>query len=200
MSAALSYNRYQYSASTRNSGYLIDDVSVIESDLKADAGPDRYIGRGDSTYIGRPKEVGLECTWTVQGSSTVVGTGAGLWVKPQNTTRYVVTQTLCGAIKKDTVWVGVWGVGVPGASAYSQSYTLAPNPSNGAVQLTQSVQDARPVCVQVVEAAGRIVYAGTAAFSGGTAELDLSALAPGVYFVQLKDRDGNVSALRMLKQ
>ncbi|MEO6832698.1 MAG: hypothetical protein ABI169_10855, partial [Chitinophagaceae bacterium] len=44
--------------------YLIDDVSVIESGIKADAGPDTHVAE-DSAFIGRPPEVGLECTWAV---------------------------------------------------------------------------------------------------------------------------------------
>ncbi|MBS1645405.1 MAG: T9SS C-terminal target domain-containing protein, partial [Bacteroidetes bacterium] len=104
--------------------YLIDDVSVIESDLPAFAGNNRHIGLGDSTYIGRPKEVGLECTWAKLGSSTVIGTGGGIWVKPSTTTSYVVTQTLCGNIMRDTVLVEVWPLGLNSVKGQTQEYSV----------------------------------------------------------------------------
>ena len=62
------------------SEYFIDDVSVIDYNLLAYAGPDKNIFLGDSAFIGRPPEIGLECTWTT--GTTTVGNGGGIWVKP----------------------------------------------------------------------------------------------------------------------
>jgi gliding motility-associated-like protein len=85
--------------------YFIDDVSVIEADLPANAGRDTVICSGDSVFIGRPPEIGLECLWST-GASTI-GTGGGLWVKPATTQTFMVSQDVCGIIKDDTIKVQV---------------------------------------------------------------------------------------------
>src|SRR5690606_10296844 len=72
------------------SAYLIDDVSLVESGTKADAGPDTHVGYGDSVYIGLPSSEAIWNSWSVLGSSTVIGEGPGIWVKPTVTTSYVV--------------------------------------------------------------------------------------------------------------
>ncbi|MDX2174599.1 MAG: gliding motility-associated C-terminal domain-containing protein [Bacteroidota bacterium] len=83
--------------------YYIDDVSVIEADLPAYAGRDTVLCTGDSVFIGRPPEVGLECIWF--NNNTQIATGGGIWVKPATTQTYVVSQNVCGLIKTDTIQV-----------------------------------------------------------------------------------------------
>jgi hypothetical protein len=187
-------------AAAKGTYYLVDDVSVIESDLPANAGPDKHVGKGDSVYIGRPREVGLECTWSVLGSTAIIGAGAGIWVKPAATTSYVVTQTLCGAMKKDTVRVEVWAAGVHSVNGEAQQYALSPNPGAGIVQLSQTAPDALPVSLSVYESSGRKVYHGSLLFSNGKASLDMGGLAPGFYILQLRDSHGNAYALRYVRQ
>ena len=85
--------------------YFLDDVSVIESDLPAYAGRDTVLCTGDSVFIGRPPEIGLECIWNSNGSQ--IGSGGGLWVKPSTTQTFEVTQDVCGLIKKDTIRVQI---------------------------------------------------------------------------------------------
>lgn len=85
--------------------YFIDDVSVIESDLPAFAGRDTTLCYGDSVFIGRPPEVGLECVW--YNNNAQIGTGGGIWVKPTSTKTYVVSQDVCGLIKTDTIQVQI---------------------------------------------------------------------------------------------
>ncbi|MBU1720288.1 MAG: hypothetical protein KKA07_14590, partial [Bacteroidetes bacterium] len=83
--------------------YYIDDVSVIDIDLPAFAGNDTYIHPGDSAFIGRQPEIGLndDCIWSVNGSP--IDTIAGMWVKPDSTTTYFLEQTICGNVSYDTV-------------------------------------------------------------------------------------------------
>ncbi len=88
-----------------NSGYNWDDISVIEADLPAYAGRDTVLCIGDSVFIGRPPEIGLECLWFNNGSQ--IATGGGLWVKPVTTQTYMVQQDVCGLIKRDTVQVQI---------------------------------------------------------------------------------------------
>ena len=92
------------SSSAYSATYYIDDVSVIDMSTTAYAGTDTLLNcLGDSVFIGRPLEVGLECTW--YHGAMPVATGAGIWVKPTTNTQYVVQQDVCGIISYDTVRV-----------------------------------------------------------------------------------------------
>jgi|GEM_PF-5263916 len=92
-------------ASAPLADYFLDDISVIEADLPANAGRDTVLCTGDSVFIGRPPEIGLECIWNSHGSQ--IGSGGGLWVKPSSTQTFEVTQDVCGLIKKDTIRVQI---------------------------------------------------------------------------------------------
>lgn len=96
---------FNLSAQYNGSDYFVDDVSVLEADLPAYAGRDTVLCTGDSVFIGRPPEIGLECIWKNNGSQ--IATGGGLWVKPATTQTFEVTQDVCGLIKKDTVRVQI---------------------------------------------------------------------------------------------
>ncbi|MBS1645192.1 MAG: T9SS type A sorting domain-containing protein [Bacteroidetes bacterium] len=189
-----------YNNGSPTSIYLIDDVSVIESDLPAFAGNDRHIGLGDSTYIGRPQEVGLECTWAKLGSSTVIGTGGGIWVKPSTTTSYVVTQTLCGNIKRDTVLVEVWPLGLSSVKGQTQEYSVVPNPSHGVVNFLQNVANEEKLQVAVYNLVGQEQYQGNLHFKDGKAQIDLSALSNGLYYLRLQNKAGAVWNKKWLKE
>ena len=181
--------------------YLIDDVSVIESDLPAYAGPDTHVGKGDSVYIGRPHEVGLECTWRVLGSTAVIGTGAGIWVKPAVTTRYVVTQTLCGAVTRDTVRVEVWGVGVKGTQHEAQQYSLSPNPGQGLIELRQSLPSDGAAGITLYNMLGQSLYTSTVFFRNARASVDVREFVPpGIYYLNIRDAQGRVATLRYVRQ
>jgi hypothetical protein len=187
-------NRFSYT------WYLVDDVSVIESDLPADAGPDTFVRYGDSVYIGRPHETGLECTWSIFGDTAIIGTGAGIWVKPTATTSYVVTQTLCGVVKKDTVKVEVSAAGVNSVNGRAQSYSLAPNPNDGHFQLMQDRRDEAPVKIRVYNTLGATLHTSLKHFTGNKAGLELDDIAPGMYSIVLEDSGGAVYTLRFIKK
>ncbi len=108
--------------------YYIDDVSVIDMDLPVHAGNDTIINQGDSVFIGRPSEVGLDedCIWFVNG--VPIDTIAGLWVKPDSTTTYVLQQTICGNVKYDTVTVIIKGDGI-GEFGIGKKLRVYPNPA-----------------------------------------------------------------------
>ena len=92
------------------SGYYIDDVSVIPLDsmqLKADAGKDTTIVMGDSVWIGS-RLCGLQNVVWYDAYNNVIDTGApGLWVKPTTNTFYVIEQNVCGQYSRDTVSINV---------------------------------------------------------------------------------------------
>ena len=92
--------------------YLIDDVSVIESDNVPFAGNDTSIVAGDSVFLG-PHEIALPYTWYVEGNPVAIDSGGGVWVHPAGTTTYVLEQNLCGELRYDTVVVYDTGCPAP---------------------------------------------------------------------------------------
>ena len=90
--------------------YYIDDVSVIPLDsmqLKAEAGRDTTILKGDSVWIGS-RLCGLTNVVWYDAANNVIDTGApGLWVKPTSNTFYVIEQDVCGQYSRDTVYITV---------------------------------------------------------------------------------------------
>lgn len=105
--------------------YYIDDVSVIEADLPPYAGRDTVLCNGDSVFIGRPPEVGLECIWFNNASQ--IATGGGLYVKPTTSQNYIVHQDVCGIITKDTVFIQVKPKFIGTPQIQSSSLVLCPN-------------------------------------------------------------------------
>ena len=91
-------------------GYYMDDVSVIPLDsmqLKADAGRDTTIVKGDSVWIGS-RLCGLQNVVWYDAGGNVIDTGVpGLWVKPTTNTFYVIEQNVCGQYSRDTVNINV---------------------------------------------------------------------------------------------
>lgn len=178
--------------------YLIDDVSVVESNAKADAGPDKHVGAGDSIFIGY-HDMALDAYWTILGDTTVIGKGAGMWVKPATTTSYVITQTICGYTTKDTVKVEVWKAGISSINGQSQSYFLAPNPSvDRTISIHQSIADSQPVQLIICNTMGAIVHSSFETFKDKQATLHLGSLPKGFYYLRLKDAKANTSFLKLV--
>jgi len=116
----------------------IDDVSCIPIDLPAYAGPNVSVIPGQSVYIGRPADVGIDeaCTWYKLPSSSPVATAAGIWVSPAQTSTYVVEQQIwCGTVKYDTVVVYMNPVGLSTSSRLESEIRIFPNPANDLLQL-----------------------------------------------------------------
>ncbi|MBX2932497.1 MAG: hypothetical protein KF781_11190 [Chitinophagaceae bacterium] len=94
-------------------GYYIDDIWLIPLDsmfLQADAGADKTITAGDSTYIGSYINGINNITW-YNAAGNIIATGIpGMYVQPTTSTFYVIDQTVCGQYSKDTVYVSVGAV------------------------------------------------------------------------------------------
>jgi hypothetical protein len=124
-----------------NDNYL-DDVSVIEMELPAYAGPNRSLIPGDSTFIGREPDIEINesCIWyqmTSPTTSVTLDTIAGLWVKPVETTTYVVRQQLwCSGVKWDTVVIYKNGVGLEKVSWIQSELKLFPVPADKTITVS----------------------------------------------------------------
>jgi len=113
--------------------YYIEDVSVLPLDsitLQADAGEDKTITAGDSTFIGSFTTGLTNVTWYNSAGNVIATNVSGLYVQPATSTFYVIEQTVCGQYSKDTVYVSV-GV-VP---LRIMSLTLSPSPKEREVKV-----------------------------------------------------------------
>jgi hypothetical protein len=171
----------------------IDDVSVIEMELPAYAGPDKYVVAGDSVYIGRETDVEIDesCIWyqmTSPTTSVTIDTIAGLYVKPVVTTTYVVRQQLwCSGVKWDTVLVHMDYVGIETFSELSHKLILHPIPAQDILNLNFDKPEfsQKYTRVQIYNELGQIVRAEEISFKNGSATLKTNDLNNGAYFLQL---------------
>jgi hypothetical protein len=176
-----------YSATLAND-ICIDDVSCIDVDLPAYAGPgpDTWCIPGDSVFIGRQPDVGIDesCTWyKVPNMSVPIATVAGLWVKPTVTTTYIVKQEICAGIKYDTIVVHQSAVGLEKYNKNTWQVNLYPNPANNFVTLFSSLSEGN-VEVEIFDAGGKSVYANSVRIANNQSKLQLD-LQNGIYFVSI---------------
>ncbi len=163
--------------------YYIDDVSVIESDLSAYAGYDTTLLQGDSTFIGRTPEIGLECIWNANGVQLQTE-DAGFWASPDSTTTYIVKQDLCDNIKYDTVVVTV----IPNAlkeNLMQNVFELYPNPNNGEFSIKTNGNEL--LQLTICNILGEIIY--TTQSTSNIIEIDLSKESKGIYFITVRGKE-----------
>jgi hypothetical protein len=173
--------------------YLVDDISVVESDLPAYAGNDTTIRYGDTILIGRNEEA-LDCKWYVGGH--LVDSGAGIHVHPDTTTTYVVQQTVCGLVKYDTVKVTVWPLGVKNLNS-NNSFVIYPNPNTGNCILKGVING--NATLQVYNTLGQQIYADAVTGNGVfEKQLQLNNVPSGAYLIQLTDDRGQRMQQRLI--
>ena len=174
--------------------YYIDDVSVIDANLPPYAGKDTLIHAGDSIFIGRQPEIGLDedCIWYVNGQP--LDTIAGMWVKPDSTTTYIVQQTICGNVKYDTVTVIVSGVGIETYTNDSKGLVLYPNPAKNTLNIESSTKFSQVIISDIL---GNVVI--RQQVYNKAVSVDVSGLGKGLYFVKLLNENGFI-VKRFLKE
>ncbi len=175
-----------------------DDVSVIDFNLAAYAGPDKNINLGDSAFIGRPPEIGLECTWS---SGTVsIGSGGGIWVKPPSagTYSYIVTQNICGLIKKDTVNVNVSPGFVSENELFSQSIRIYPQPAKDLLNISLNYFYEKRIEIKIIDVTGREIERKELLVENSKAQLGLGNISEGVYTIQMGNLLGQTAQKRLV--
>jgi hypothetical protein len=194
--------------STQSTDLYIDDVSVIDIDLPAYAGPDIWGIPTNTVYIGRPQDVGIDeaCMWyKLPNTTTAIDTAAGITITVAATTQtYMVKQTICGNIKYDTVVVYASGLGFASSSGVENNVKIYPNPANEILTIefvTLSGVEASNTTYSIINSLGQIVreevLRHTSASSVGTAQqpngtftatINTKDLANGVYLLNLSSR------------
>jgi hypothetical protein len=180
----------------------IDDVSCIDIDLPAFAGPDTYVVAGGSVYIGRPRDVGIDeaCIWyKLPNNATSIDTAAGIWVSPTTTSTYVVVQDICGNINRDTVVVSLSGVGISELEGIRNDIKLFPNPANDIIQIQYSLDISDPFTkVSFYNNLGQLINEGSIIFKNKKGSIPISNFENGVYSLELKNAIGQIVKQRFV--
>jgi len=170
--------------------YMIDDVSCIDIDLPAYAGPDVFTIPGNSVYLGRPQDVGIDeaCMWyKLPDMTNAIDTAAGIWVNPTTTSTYVVKQEICAGIKYDTVVVIMSGVGFspyPSASSGHGEFTIYPNPAKDEIELSLHNTHTKNLVLQIRNNIGQLLREEEVYFNNQKLKINTN-LPNGIYFVTL---------------
>ena len=173
--------------------YLVDDVSVVESDIPADAGGVKIKGRQDSVFIGR-NEIVPGCSWYRNG--VLVDTvNAGFWVHDTDEmTTYVVRQEICGLVKWDTATVYAWPEGVRSVSN-AHTYKIYPNPAHKQITI-QRMSNNAAATLTICDMSGRIMQQQQVEFVNAEAMVPIN-LPGGVYLITLSGEDGGKEVQRL---
>lgn len=170
---------------------LYDNVSVIDIDLPAFAGRDTFFIPGDSVYLGRLSDVGIDedCIWyKLPNTTTAIDTVAGLWVKPVTTTTYVVKQDICGNIKWDTVVLYQSAIGVNELDLLSNNLKIYPQPASNEVNIQLNLQMDEPFNkYKLYNNLGQLVREEELVFKNYIASIRVEDLEDGVYFISISN-------------
>ena len=192
----------------------IDDVSCIEADAPAYAGPDKYVLAGDSVYIGRERDFAVDpyCVWYQLPNATSIDTTSGIWVKPTQTTTYVVQQNLeCGSLKWDTVVVRVGYTGNVELEMLNDKLKIYPTPANEMLNVVFTSVSSGQSAVgseqlegfvfEIINSLGQVIREEELQFKEGKAIIDTKDLESGVYVMTLKSgNDSRVSRRFLVKR
>lgn len=179
----------------------IDDVSCIELDLPAYAGRDTVIFPGDSVFLGRVPDVGINeaCSWyQLPNTSTPVATIAGMYVKPVNTGTYVVRQQLmCGAVRWDTVVVYLNYVGIP-ESGISSEDIIINRVTGGIFDISLHSAPLGHVFreVQLMSLQGQVLRSVPIEPADNQILISATDLPPGIYLLKLQRENSSVLYLK----
>lgn len=79
-----------------------------------------------------------------------------------------------------------------------QQYWLFPDPNDGSFVLQQQLDDNNPVSLEVLDAAGRVVYKNARAFTDKKMMLQIENAPPGLYLLELVDSKGKRYTLKFV--
>ncbi|WP_317899605.1 T9SS type A sorting domain-containing protein [Aurantibacillus circumpalustris] len=183
--------------------YFVDDVSCIDVDLPAFAGNDVAVIPGDSVYLGRESDVGIDesCMWyklptVITPTTPAIDTIAGFWVKPVISCTYVVRQEICGHVKWDTVRIAMNPVGLVQLSVVEGALEVFPNPAQDFIELKISNINLLKEfnSISIYNNLGQLMREEEVVFENKTLILNTNDLENGVYFLNLKSNNlGTVS-------
>jgi hypothetical protein len=173
----------------------IDDVSCIPIDLPAYAGPDVFGIPGNTVYIGRPQDVGIDeaCTWyNITNTTTPIANAAGITVTVGVSSQtYIVKQDICGNIKYDTVAVYASAVGNKELQIADYKLQIYPNPAKDLLYVEVShastpLSVTSDISLSLTNALGQVIKEEVLRELQKPIEINVKDLQEGIYFLQIK--------------
>ena len=191
----------------RFASYSFDDVSCIDVELPAFAGKDNSVVPGDSIFIGREPDIGIDesCMWyklptIITNTTPAIDTIAGMWVKPTETTTYVVRQEICGNVKWDTVVIYKNPVGIEKLKILSEMLNIYPVPAKDVIELSipnkELLQEFKSI--SIYNNLGQFVKEEEFVFTENSYKFKVEDLMPGAYLLQLKSSSGGIVTKRFM--
>jgi hypothetical protein len=189
----------------------IDDVSCIELNLPAYAGPDKSCIPGDSVFIGRQPDFAIDpgCIWYRLPNLTPIDTISGLWVKPLVTTTYVVRQELdCSPLKWDTVVVFANPLGLKGLEGW-EGLKVYPVPTAEVLNVKLEMLDVRlgmlngamstqKIEITIINNLGQIVREEELTFKNNISTIRTEKLENGIYELLIKSGNSQTVSKRFV--
>ncbi len=181
----------------------IDDVSVIDIDLPAYAGPDIYGIPNNTLYVGRPQDMGIDeaCTWYhLPNNTTAIANAASITVTVASTTQtYMVKQDICGNIKYDTVIVYASGVGLTSLSfGEGMGVRLYPNPANDILNIEVNLANEEEFKIKIFNNLGQLIREEDIVFKEKVVSIKTDDLENGVYFVTITNDKNNSTNKKLI--
>jgi hypothetical protein len=174
--------------------FVFDNVSCIDIDLPAYAGSDAWILPGDSIFIGRQPDVGIDeaCMWfKMPNTTTAIDTVAGLWVKPTVTTSYLVRQEICGNVKWDLVTVYISATGLEEYQAVTDNLKLYPQPATNEISLSLNIKQPEEFNeIEIYNNLGSLIKEQEVEFVNKECKIKTDDLTNGIYILSLKNEKG----------
>ncbi len=179
------------SLTTQSTDLYIDDVSVIDIDLPAYAGPDIWGIPTNTVYLGRPQDVGIDeaCMWFhLPNTTTAIDTAAGITVTVATTTQtYMVKQDICGNIKYDTVIVYASATDLSEQEGIFNNINLYPNPANDELNIAINARiNVDLNRILIYNSIGQLIREEEIIFKNNSGFLNTTDLPNGVYYLNLK--------------
>jgi hypothetical protein len=187
---------------------LMDDVSCIDINLYAFAGRDTSIIPGDSIFIGREPDIGIDeaCMWyklptIITPTTPALDTVAGFWIKPVTSCTYIVRQQLwCSGVKWDTVVIHMNPVGIEKLKILTEELKLFPVPAKDELQLsihnTELIKEFHSF--SIYNNLGLLIREEETKFENGYIKINTSDLPSGLYSLQLKSSSNETISKRFV--
>ena len=181
---------------TMTNDIYIDDVSLIELNLPAFAGRDTSVVPGDSIFLGRQPDIGIDeaCMWyklptVITPTTPAIDTIAGFWIKPVTSCTYIVRQEICGLVKWDTVRVDMNPVGIDKLEILTNDLKIYPTPAKDFIELKITKEEWFKDFgnLAIVNNLGQVVRKEELIFKENKAKIEVSDLADGVYLITISN-------------
>lgn len=193
------------SLTTQTADIYIDDVSVIDIDLPAFAGPDIWGIPFNTVYLGRPQDVGIDeaCLWYhLPNTTTSIANAAGITVTVATTTQtYLVKQDICGNVKYDTVIVYASGTGLSEQETLLNGINLFPNPANDELNISINAPTNIEINqILIYNAIGQLIREEDINLKNNIASIKINNLSNGVYILALKQNISSSQPIAISKR